>query len=74
MNTYITIDGGTTNTRLHLVRNETVLSTVKLPFGARANMDGTAHYKEAIRDAYATKNNEFEITPEIEELKKKYAD
>lgn len=51
MNTYITIDGGTTNTRLHLVRNETVLSTVKLPFGARANMDGTAHYKEAIRDA-----------------------
>ena len=51
MNTYITIDGGTTNTRLNLVRNETVLATVKLPFGARANMDGTAHYREAIRDA-----------------------
>ena len=34
MSNYITIDGGTTNTRLRLVREHTVASEVRIAIGA----------------------------------------
>ena len=51
MTTYITIDGGTTNTRLHLVRNKEIISTLKLSVGARKNIENPGLFKESIRDA-----------------------
>lgn len=54
MRYYITIDGGTTNTRVSLVLGETVIETVKIPLGARASMDGGTALRMAIRDAIRT--------------------
>ena len=51
MRNYITIDGGTTNTRLSLVRDRKVVRTVKLPFGAKAGIDNRDSYRAAVRDA-----------------------
>ena len=39
MATYITVDGGTTNTRLYLVREGRVLAEKKIPMGARNGAD-----------------------------------
>lgn len=38
MGIYITIDGGTTHTRINLVKDKKLISGVKLSIGARANM------------------------------------
>ena len=51
MKTYITIDGGTTNTRVTLVKNDGTRDTVKLSIGAKKSMDGSGELKAAIRDA-----------------------
>lgn len=40
MSKYITIDGGTTNTRLSFVENGIILKTLKLACGARSSMNG----------------------------------
>ena len=56
MSQYITIDGGTTNTRLSFVENGTILQTVKLPCGARSSMNGedlSAQIRKAIADLTA---------------------
>ncbi len=47
---YITIDGGTTNTRLFLVRDGSVTATLKYSIGARASIDGKEPLKAAIRE------------------------
>ena len=39
MANYITIDGGTTNTRISLVQNGTMTDTLKFGVGARAGME-----------------------------------
>ena len=39
MTRYITIDGGTTNTRVFLVEGSEVVDSVKLPIGTRASID-----------------------------------
>ena len=51
MNRYIAIDGGTTNTRVFLTEGEKIISSVKIPIGARKNIDGTGALKSAIKDA-----------------------
>jgi len=51
MKNYITIDGGTTTTRVSLVCDKTVRQTVKLNVGARKSMDGGADYKGEIKRA-----------------------
>ncbi len=51
MKRYIAIDGGTTNTRVFLTEDEKIISSVKIPIGARKNIDGTAALKSALRDA-----------------------
>ena len=48
---YITVDGGTTNTRVSLVRDGKCVGTRKYPIGARAGIDGTDAQKNAIREA-----------------------
>lgn len=54
MKSYITIDGGTTNTRLRLMKNATVIETIKLPIGAKAGIDNhkflILEIKKAISD------------------------
>ena len=46
---YITIDGGTTNTRLSLVVDSSVLQTVKFSVGARNCVEGNSLLKSAIK-------------------------
>ena len=51
MKRYIAIDGGTTNTRVFLTEGERIISSVKIPIGARKNIDGTAPLRSALADA-----------------------
>jgi len=48
---YITIDGGTTNTRLNLLFSETVVDTLKLPVGARLGLNNKSEYQSSIKRA-----------------------
>lgn len=50
---YIVIDGGTTNTRISLVNDYSVIDTIKLNSGAQKNIDNIENYKIAIRDTIA---------------------
>jgi 2-keto-3-deoxy-galactonokinase len=49
----IAIDGGTTNTRVHLLKSGVVTDTIKLDMGVRINADGTEKYKSELKDAPA---------------------
>lgn len=51
MANYITIDGGTTNTRVNLVRDNNIIKTVKIKLGARAGIDGNQLLKEKLKEA-----------------------
>ncbi len=60
MNNYITIDGGTTNTRVCLVSGGIVQDCIKLPIGAKKSIDGNGELKNAIKaaiDQIFKKNN-----------------
>lgn len=46
---YITIDGGTTNTRISLVKDLEVIDTIKLSVGAKNGINGTEELKEAVK-------------------------
>ena len=48
---YITVDGGTTNTRVSLIKDGECVGTKKYPIGARAGIDGTDAQKGVIREA-----------------------
>lgn len=48
MKYYITIDGGTTNTRVNLVAGEKVVDTRKISLGAKDCTNGSHHLKDAI--------------------------
>lgn len=54
MTRYITIDGGTTNTRVTLVCDRVPIETVRIPLGARACIDDQTALQNAIRAAIAT--------------------
>lgn len=49
MSNYITIDGGTTNTRINLIISERIIDTVKLSIGARIGADNKNAYKSSIK-------------------------
>ena len=51
MANYITVDGGTTNTRVSLVIDGKIFETKKNSVGARAGIDGTSAQRIFIRDA-----------------------
>lgn len=51
MRTYITIDGGTTSTRINLFKNGEILDTVKLNVGARTAIEGRETYINTIKNA-----------------------
>ena len=51
MANYITVDGGTTNTRIHLVKEYEILDVIRLSVGAR---DGEAALKSALREGIFT--------------------
>ena len=54
MKRYITIDGGTTNTRVNLVENETIVATKKISRGAKAGIDDRDGLKLELKNAIAT--------------------
>ena len=54
MTRYITIDGGTTNTRVTLVCDRVPIETVRIPLGARACIDDQTALQNALREAIAT--------------------
>lgn len=49
MSTYITVDGGTTNTRISLVRDMKVEDTIKFNIGARIGIDNNTMLCDAIK-------------------------
>lgn len=51
MGTYITVDSGTTNTRVSLVSNGMVIETESFPIGARAGVDGNEKLKEKLKES-----------------------
>lgn len=51
MSRYITIDGGTTNTRVSLAENGCIKDTVKIHLGAKAGIDNNAALGEHIKKA-----------------------
>lgn len=57
--TYITIDGGTTNTRIRLVKKLEIIDTISLGFGAKAGMEGNEKLKTGIRDGINTLLEKF---------------
>ncbi len=54
MRYYLTVDGGTTNTRVSLIGDRLLLDTVRIPLGARAGIDGGTALRHGIRDAIST--------------------
>lgn len=50
MSNYITIDGGTTNTRISLVLNYEIAVNISLGIGVKANINGKELYKQKIKD------------------------
>lgn len=58
---YITIDGGTTNTRVTLVKNEKITDTIKLNIGARAGIDDKTLLKTELKKAICTILKEHEL-------------
>lgn len=53
MRNYITVDGGTTNTRISLVSNNTVIDTLKLSVGARAGIGESDALRLALKSGIA---------------------
>ena len=51
MKIYITIDGGTTNTRVNLVKDRQIIDTRKIARGAKAGIDDKDGLKIALKDA-----------------------
>ena len=51
MRRYLTLDGGTTNTRIRLVEDGVIVDSVKIPKGARANMEEAGSLAAAVREA-----------------------
>lgn len=50
MKIYITIDGGTTNTRISLVKDGAIIATDKYNVGARASIDGNSALTNTIKN------------------------
>lgn len=50
MKRYISIDGGTTNTRLSLVIDGNIIDTVKYPIGARAGISDSSALPKAVKE------------------------
>lgn len=51
MKRYITIDGGTTNTRIYLVENKNILKSIKLSLGAKDCTEDNSYFKKSIKEA-----------------------
>lgn len=47
---YLTLDGGTTNTRISLVCDNSIVDTVKFPVGAKAGIDNNALLRKTVKD------------------------
>ena len=62
MTNYITIDGGTTNTRLTLVKDGKCVDTVKYNVGARAGIDDKSALKNAVKEGISTLLNRNSLT------------
>lgn len=62
MRNYITIDGGTTNTRVTLVSGPKILETVKISRGARLSMDGGDALRTEIRAAILSLLEKYGMT------------
>ena len=51
MKRYITVDGGTTNTRVRLVCDRKIITSKQIPIGATKNIDGNGELKRALKVA-----------------------
>ena len=63
MANYITVDGGTTNTRVSLVLNGKIFGTKKLSLGARKGIDDKNLQRTALREAISEFLTEASLSP-----------
>lgn len=64
MSTYITIDGGTSSTRVNLLRDKVIIDKVKINIGVKDSIGNREKYTQAIKEAIDTiisKNKESKI-------------
>lgn len=61
MRNYITIDGGTTNTRVSLVKGEEIVKTIKLAIGAKVGIDNKELLISEIKKAIEQLGNKKQI-------------
>lgn len=66
MSTYITVDGGTTSTRVNYLRGREILDTIKLDIGVRASIGNRDKYIRAIKDAI----DEIVLRNKVSEIKR----
>ena len=59
MKNYISIDGGTTNTRVALVQDKKAVASKKIAIGSKDCIDGNDKLKEAIKEAIESLLKEF---------------
>ena len=62
MHNYITIDGGTTNTRINLVINKKIVDTAKFNIGARNGINGNEELKVTLKNGIADILNKNGVT------------
>jgi 2-dehydro-3-deoxygalactonokinase len=63
MKRYITIDGGTTNTRVSLIADKECLHTLRLSIGARACIDQRAIFENCLKEAIDEILARFKLRP-----------
>ena len=54
MSTYITIDGGTSSTRVNLLRDKVIIDKVKINIGVKDSIGNREKYTQAIKEAIDT--------------------
>ena len=62
MKRYLTIDGGTPNTRINLIVDGSAIASKRLNRGAKAGIDDREGLKNALKDAIAALLNEHSLT------------
>lgn len=62
MNNYITIDGGTTNTRLSLIKDNNIIKTIRFSIGAKTSINGNSELKKAVKESIQKLLLEFGLT------------
>jgi len=63
MGVYITVDGGTTNTRVNLVKDNKVVECIKYKFGVKSCIGGNDRYKNMLKEGISALLKKYNVKP-----------